>query len=121
MSAIVVRALCLAVFVSAFVTALTAVSLGDTRLLFAQINQVLLGVVLWVSLPSGSEWFQPPRFGTRGLRLALYWATLMASLVASLGWPFFSTRESPGSTGFFLLTLVLLSPFMYAERKRVAP
>jgi len=114
----VIRPLCLALWVVSAVTGYIAVTHGDRRLLLAQIAQALFAVVLWSSLRPGAEWFEPPRFGTRGLRLVLYSTIVATSLAASVSWPLFSSEPgASNSTGLFLLALVGLGPFLYAERK----
>ena len=115
---IVMRTLCVILWLTAAGLGSFAVTRCDWRLLIGQIAQALLAVVLWFAMPPGAGRLQAPTFGTRGLRLALYGITLATAVVATSRWPgpLDDSRGSDATLILFFATVVI-APFLRAERR----
>lgn len=113
------RGVCLLLGVTHAGLAGLAIRSGDWRGGAGALAAVLLAIVLWFALPPGAKSWRLPRFGTRGLRLSVYYAALVLAVVASL--PFgdgsVSLLGASGGSAILLLAIGLVAPLLGAERE----
>lgn len=113
------RGVCLLLGVTHAGLAALALRGGDWRGGAEGIATVLLAVVMWFAMPPGAKSWRLPRFGTRGLRVAVYCAALALALVASIpigGGPA-PRLGATGGSAILLLAVGLVAPFLGAERE----
>jgi len=117
---VLVRFACVFWWIAALIAGAQAVEGRDWHMLVVQIAESLIALVLWFSVESDSDRLRAPRFGTRGLRLALYAITFSLGIAAffSWRWPFRSAATSLSDFGVILLGILVTGRFLSVEWRR---
>jgi hypothetical protein len=108
---------CVGIWILAGYTAFFTPVGSDWRRLLDLVSLILLIVVMVVARPIDAKGWEPPTFGTRPLRLALYWTILVAGLGADLEWSWTQRPDGVGchSSATLLLAAFFISPLLTLE------